>query len=415
MDRDAALGRRMPDDIASSPLQWPVVPADRAHHPPDHATIAGMSTPSAATPDWPGLKRELIGQAHALGFSALGVSGIDLAEDELRLWQWLERGWHGDMAYMARHGRKRSRPAELVPGTLRVVSVRMDYWPGESQPPLALLADRSRAYLSRYALGRDYHKVLRSRLQKLANWLMERVGPFGHRAFTDSAPVLEKPLARNAGLGWIGKHTNLIDRRAGSWFYLGELYVELPLPIDNAPSDHCGSCDRCQRACPTQAIVAPYQLDARRCISYLTIELQTAIPVELRPLIGNRVFGCDDCQLVCPWNRYAKVAQLPDFAVREGLDGPSLVELFSWNEAQFLRRTEGSAIRRLGHTRWLRNLAVGLGNSGAGPAQREALLARQSDPSELVREHVQWALQQLESGPRTTPSALDLPRVTVPG
>jgi epoxyqueuosine reductase len=366
------------------------------------------------TADWSALKHALIEHARQLGFAAVGVSAIELAEDEARLWQWLERGWHGEMDYMARHGSKRSRPAELVPGTLRVISARMDYWPGESLPPLALLADRSRAYLSRYALGRDYHKVLRQRLQKLADWLTEQVGPFGFRAFTDSAPVLEKPLARNAGLGWIGKHTNLIDRRAGSWFFLGELYIDLPLPVDHAPTDHCGSCDRCQRACPTQAIVAPYQLDARRCISYLTIELQGAIPLELRPLIGNRVFGCDDCQLVCPWNRYAKVTELPDFSVRAGLDGPTLTELFGWDETRFLRRTEGSAIRRLGHVRWLRNLAVGLGNSGPGQAQRQALLSRVSDPSGLVREHVHWALEQQQRAPVQAPGALDLPPVAVP-
>jgi epoxyqueuosine reductase len=364
--------------------------------------------------DWSALKHALIDHARQLGFAAVGVSAIDLAADEARLWQWLERGWHGEMDYMARHGSKRSRPAELVPGTLRVISARMDYWPGESLPPLALLTDRSRAYLSRYALGRDYHKVLRQRLQQLAEWLTAQVGPFGFRAFTDSAPVLEKPLARNAGLGWIGKHTNLLDRRAGSWFFLGELYVDLPLPVDAAPTDHCGSCDRCQRACPTQAIVAPYQLDARRCISYLTIELHGAIPVEFRPLIGNRVFGCDDCQLVCPWNRYAKVTEVPDFRVREGLDGSTLVELFGWDEAQFLRRTEGSAIRRLGHSRWLRNLAVGLGNAGPIDAHRQALLNRASDPSEVVREHVQWALAQHQQPPVAAPSALDLPLVAVP-
>lgn len=363
------------------------------------------------------VKLELLAEAQRLGFAAVGVSGVDLAADETRLLQWLAQGWHGEMDYMQRHGTARSRPDQLLPGTLRVISVRVDYWPAESQPPLALLADDRRAYLSRYALGRDYHKVLRQRLQKLADWLQARVGPIVHRAFADSAPVLEKPLARQAGLGWIGKHTNLIDRRAGSWFFLGELFVGWPLPIDSAPSDHCGSCDRCQRACPTGAIVAPYQLDARRCISYLTIELHGAIPVELRPLIGNRVFGCDDCQLVCPWNRYAQAATLPDFAVRDGLDGAELLTLFGWTEAEFLHRTEGSAIRRLGHSRWRRNLAVALGNARPDPATRSALQACIDDPDELVREHVRWALQrQLEPGPRArVPSALDLPVVAVPG
>ena len=375
----------------------------------DRQLQADTITPTA-------LKAALLEQAKALGFSAVGVSGVDLAADEAKLWQWLQRGWHGEMDYMQRHGTRRSRPAELLPGTLRVISARIDYWPAESQPPLALLADDQRAYLSRYALGRDYHKVLRQRLQKLADWLQAQVGPLVHRAFTDSAPVLEKPLARNAGLGWIGKHTNLIDRQRGSWFFLGELFVGWPLPVDAPVSEHCGSCDRCQRACPTGAIVAPYQLDARRCISYLTIELEGPIPIELRPLLGNRIFGCDDCQLVCPWNRYAQVAQLPDFQVREGLDGPTLLALFDWSEAEFLRRTEGSAIRRLGHRRWLRNIAVALGNARPNEAIVAALLAREHDPDELVRDHVQWALQrQLHNSPRpAVPGALDLPSIPIP-
>ena len=356
--------------------------------------------------------------ARQLGFSSLGVSGIDLSEDERRLQQWLDAAMHGQMAYMARHGSKRSRPAELVPGTQRVIAVTMDYWPGQSQPPLALLAQSERAYIARYALGRDYHKVLRSRLQRLAEWMTAQLGTLNYRVFTDSAPVLEKPLARKAGLGWIGKHTNLINRRRGSWFFLGEIYVDLPLPVNQASSSHCGSCRRCIDACPTQAIVAPYQLDARRCISYLTIELHGAIPVELRPLIGNRIFGCDDCQLVCPWNKFAKRSELPDFRPREGLDGGSLASLFAWEEPEFLRRTEGSAIRRLGHQRWLRNIAVALGNAESGAEVAAALNSRQDDPDELVREHVRWALEQHRSRgqslPGKVPSALDLPTVPTP-
>jgi epoxyqueuosine reductase len=332
-----------------------------------------------------------------LGFQRIGIAGIDLAEDERRLQEWLDLGWHGDMDWMARHGSKRSRPAELVPGTLRVVSARMDYLAdGESMQ--RVLDDGTRAYVSRYALGRDYHKVLRGRLQRLAERIADAIGPFGHRVFVDSAPVLEKPLARDAGLGWIGKHTNVIDKDAGSWFFLGEIYIDLPLPVDVPARDHCGTCTRCIAACPTQAIVAPYRLDARRCVSYLTIEHAGAIPEDLRPLMGNRIYGCDDCQMVCPWNKFARLAAEPDFRERHGLARASLLELFAWDEAQFLRLTEGSAIRRIGHERWLRNLAVALGNAPPAADIVAALEARAAHPSPVVREHVAWALARQRAG-----------------
>jgi len=329
-----------------------------------------------------------------LGFQQVGIAGTDLGPDALNLAAWLNAGMHGDMTYMARHGTRRVRPAELVPGTLRVISARLDYWPGQAEAAEQVLADPQRAYLSRYALGRDYHKLLRSRLQKLADRIGELAGDFRYRVFTDSAPVMEKPLARNAGLGWIGKHTNLINKRAGSWFFLGELYTDLPLPVDTPAADHCGSCQACLDICPTCAIIAPYRLDARLCISYLTIEHQGAIPEALRPMLGNRVYGCDDCQIVCPWNKFARVTAEPDFAPRHGLDGPALAEVFLWSEAQFLAYTEGSAIRRIGHLRWLRNLAVALGNARDSAQAVPALRARQTHDSELVREHVAWALER---------------------
>jgi epoxyqueuosine reductase len=328
-----------------------------------------------------------------LGFQQVGIAGTELAPDAARLAAWLAAGYHGEMAWMARHGAKRTEPAALVPGTRSVISVRLDYLP-ETMPMEAVLADPERAYVSRYALGRDYHKLMRNRLQHLADRIADAIGPFGHRVFTDSAPVLEKPLARNAGLGWIGKHTCLIHTRAGSWFFLGEIYTDLALPADAPARDHCGTCDRCLRACPTGAIVAPYRLDARRCISYLTIEHPGPIPEPLRPLLGNRIYGCDDCQLVCPWNRFARLTAEPDFRERHGLGSASLVELFAWDEATFLAKTEGSAIRRIGHERWLRNLAVALGNAPSTPAVLAALARRADDPSPLVREHVAWALAQ---------------------
>ncbi|HEY5638212.1 MAG TPA: tRNA epoxyqueuosine(34) reductase QueG [Burkholderiales bacterium] len=330
-----------------------------------------------------------------LGFQAVGIADAGPGEAEKGLAAWLAAGWHGEMDYMARHGARRARPAELVPGTLRVLSCRMDYaaalddeWPA--------LADGERAYVARYARGRDYHKVLRAQLQSLYERIRDAAGECAHRVFTDSAPVMEVELATRAGIGWRGKHTLLLSREAGSWFFLGELYLGLPLPVDAPQTGHCGSCTRCIDICPTQAIRAPYRLDARRCISYLTIELKGAIPEDLRPLIGNRVYGCDDCQLVCPWNAFAQPSEAPDFAVRNGLDSARLVELFAWSEGEFESRLRGSAIRRIGYERWLRNLAVGLGNAPNRPTVVAALRARADHPSALVREHVNWALARHE-------------------
>ncbi|NGX15504.1 tRNA epoxyqueuosine(34) reductase QueG [Wenzhouxiangella sp. XN24] len=344
--------------------------------------------------------RDISAWGRELGFGALGIARIDLPDDEAWLKRWLALGRHGEMNWMARHGTRRSRPAELIPGTVTVISVRMDYFPPEAEPAEAVLADRSLGYISRYALGRDYHKVLRQRLQRLAERIAATAGPFGYRVFTDSAPVLEKALARDAGLGWIGKHTNLLSRDAGSWFFLGEIYTDLPLPADEPGAAHCGSCTACIEACPTAAIVAPYELDARLCISYLTIEHPGAIPMHLRPAMGNRIYGCDDCQLVCPWNRYAQLAAAPDFRARHGLDASGLVALFSWTEAEFLERTLGSAIRRIGHERWLRNISIALGNAAPDPAARSALLSRANHDSPLVREHVAWALEQHQAAGR---------------
>jgi epoxyqueuosine reductase len=344
--------------------------------------------------DYHGLADDIRRWGLELGFGRVGIAGVELAGDEAHLLNWLEAGFHGEMEYMARHGTKRSRPPDLAPGTVRVIAARMDYAPADIDDAWEMIADDGRAYVSRYALGRDYHKVLRHRLQKLADRIGETVGPFGHRVFTDSAPVLEKALARDAGLGWIGKHTLLLSREAGSWFFLGEIYTDLPLPVDEAASAHCGTCTRCIEICPTQAIVAPYRLDARRCISYLTIELQGSIPVELRPLIGNRVFGCDDCQLACPWNKFAQPASERDFSPRHGLEDARLVDLFGWSESEFLERTAGMAIRRAGYEGWLRNIAVALGNARPSPAIEESLRARSDDASALVREHVRWALAE---------------------
>lgn len=307
---------------------------------------------------------------------------------------WLERGFHGEMDYMATHGTKRSRPAELLPGTLRVISTRLDYFPPDAADPQGVLDDPSAAYVSRYALGRDYHKVVRARLQTLADRISAAVGEHHYRVFSDSAPVLEAALATKAGLGWRGKHTLLLNRQHGSWFFLGEIYTDLPLPVDAPEAGHCGTCRACLDVCPTQAIVAPYTLDARRCISYLTIELKGSMPLDLRPLIGNRIYGCDDCQLVCPWNRFAQTTALPDFVVRNSLDSVHLVELFAWSETDFNERLAGSPIRRIGHERWLRNLAVALGNAPPSPEIQAALGARADHPSALVREHVAWALER---------------------
>ena len=339
------------------------------------------------------LARAIKGWGEELGFQQLGIADCDLTQAEQRLDGWLADGMHGDMNYMARHGTRRSRPAELMPGTLRVISVRMDYRSEPAASTAAALEDPGRAFVSRYALGRDYHKVLRQRLKRLAHRIEERIGAFGYRVFVDSAPVLEKPLAQKAGLGWIGKHTNLINPRAGSWFYLGELYCDLPLPVDDPAEDHCGRCKACIDVCPTDAIVAPYVLDARLCISYLTIEHPGPIPEPLRARIGNRIYGCDDCQIVCPWNRFAQTTSEADFLPRNDLDTATLLSLFDWDEDEFLRRTEGSAIRRIGHERWLRNIAVALGNAPASDQVRAALNSRAEDPSPLVRDHVHWALR----------------------
>jgi epoxyqueuosine reductase len=368
------------------------------------------------------LSRDIKSWGAELGFQKVGIANVDLARDETRLDAWLAAQRHGSMEYMSRHGTKRSRPAELVPGTCRVISARMDYWPEDGSatrtadlgaardapgdPAAAqdapadfgaargVLADPGRGYVSRYALGRDYHKALRTRLARLARRVAQAAGTRGYRAFTDSAPVLEKALARDAGLGWIGKHTNLLDRHDGSWFFLGEIFTDLPLPVDAAVTSHCGSCTACIDVCPTRAIVAPYELDARRCISYLTIELHGSIPEEFRTAIGNRVYGCDDCQLVCPWNRYAKLTREQDFLPRHELDRGSLCEFFAWTAGDFEERTAGSAIARLGHERWLRNVAVALGNAPRSDDVIAALESRRDDPSALVREHVAWALER---------------------
>jgi len=352
------------------------------------------------------LKSGLVSLAQTRGFDALGVSDVELAADSAHFDRWLGAGFHGEMDYMWKHGTRRTRPDELVPGTVRVLSARMNYWPSEgpsegpSEEPdrardaLETLQDPDTGYVSRYALGRDYHKVLRQALQGLADDIVERIGPMGYRVFVDSGPVLEKALARKAGIGWIGKHTNLIARDAGSYFFIGEILTDLPLPVDPPASAHCGTCSACIPACPTGAITAPYQLDARRCISYLTIELHGPIPVEMRRMIGSRIYGCDDCQLVCPWNKFARAAAHPDFKTRHGLDTARLTELFAWTEEQYLARTEGSAIRRVGYERWLRNIAVALGNAPSTPDNLRALEERRDDPSSLVREHVAWALSE---------------------
>jgi len=342
-----------------------------------------------------------------LGFQQIGISDTDLAKDEKYLLKWLDQAMHGEMNYMQQHGSKRSRPAELIPGTIRVISVRMDYMPEDGEDPESILNDPQQAYVSRYATGRDYHKIIRKRLQKLAEKISKVTGEFGYRAFTDSAPVLEKAIARNSGLGWIGKHTNLINPKAGSWFFLGEIYTDLPLPVDEPfITDHCGSCTACIDICPTQAIVEPYKLDARRCISYLTIELHESIPDEFRKDIGNRIYGCDDCQLVCPWNKFSINTKEKDFNIRNSLDSSALIDLFGWTEEEFLKRTEGSAIRRIGYEAWLRNIAVALGNLLRDLLENETidkvfsqniirvLENKRSHSSELVNEHIEWALLQ---------------------
>lgn len=344
--------------------------------------------------DLSGLAADIKRWGLELGFGAVGITDTDLRQAEQGHRDWLAKGFHGAMDYMAKHGDKRTRPAELVPGTVRVISVRMDYLPPAAADSEATMQDAEKAFISRYALGRDYHKVLRNRMQKLCDRIAQEAGSFGYRVFTDSAPVLEVALAEKAGLGWRGKHTLLLSREAGSWFFLGEIYTDLPLPVDMQGQNHCGTCKACIDVCPTQAIVAPYEVDARRCISYLTIELKQSIPEDLRPLIGNRIYGCDDCQISCPWNRFAHLTEADDFHVRHGLDDVSLVELFGWDEATFMQRMAGSAIYRIGYKQWLRNIAVGLGNAPGTLAVIGALEARTQDESEMVREHVAWALSR---------------------
>lgn len=353
-----------------------------------------LAAAADASPDLAAVAARVRGLAREMGFQRCGISGIELADDEAHLLDWLERGLHGSMDWMARHGTKRARPAELLPGTLRVISVGLDYGRRDDVEAWETLEDGERAYVARYALGRDYHKLMRNRLQKLAERIAAEIGPFGHRVFVDSAPVLERALARNAGLGWIGKHTCLIDRNGGSWFFLGEIYVDIPLPVDPPATAHCGTCTRCLDICPTQAIVAPYRLDARRCISYLTIEHDGPIDPELRPLMGNRIFGCDDCQLVCPWNKFARRTDEPDFRARNDLDTATLPQLFAWSEDEFLRRTEGTALRRSGHLRWLRNIAIALGNAPATPDVLAALQSRRDHEDPVVRESVEWAIER---------------------
>jgi epoxyqueuosine reductase len=359
------------------------------------AIIRLMQNETSPVIDYAALAEKIKAWGQALGFQAVGISDADLGEAEVRMQQWLAQGYHGAMDYMAKHGTKRSRPAELLPGTVRVISLRMDYYPPRAKDSWAVLEDGERGFISRYALGRDYHKVLRNRMEKLAQKIRAEAPEAQCRVFTDSAPVLEVELAARAHLGWRGKHTLLLTRDHGSFFFLGEIYTDLPLPTEAAaPESHCGTCTACLDVCPTQAIVAPYKVDARRCISYLTIELQGSIPEELRPLMGNRIYGCDDCQLACPWNRFAKKSLEPDYAARHGLDDVSLAELFAWDEATFLQKFAGSAIYRIGHEQWLRNIAVALGNAPRSASVLRALESRIGDASEVVREHVRWALRR---------------------
>ena len=355
-----------------------------------------MSPTHPETIDLPRLREKIERWARELGFQSLGISSGQLTQAESHLLEWLDRGYHGTMTYMSRHGSARTRPHELLPGTVRIISVRMDYRPEDVVDSLTGLEDLRNGYVARYAVGRDYHRLMRRRLQRLADHIADAIGPFLYRAFTDSAPVMEKPLASHAGLGWIGKHTNLINKNAGSFFFIGELYTDLPLPVDEPVTDHCGECSRCITACPTGAIVGPYQLDARRCISYLTIELKGSIPIELRASIGNRIFGCDDCQLVCPWNRFSQPTEEIGFALNPRFAAPPLVSLLAWDEDQFLRNTAGTALRRITHEQWLRNVAVAIGNGPRDQAALDVLTGRLAHPSPMVREHVAWALAQLQ-------------------
>lgn len=339
--------------------------------------------------------KKLKQKAQVLGFQACGISDTDLTQAENHLFAWLDKNYYGEMDYMHKHGKKRSQPEKLVPSTCRVISVRMDYFPPNSKDPWAVLQNDNAAYISRYALGRDYHKVLRKRLQKLTHYIEELVGEFNYRVFVDSAPVLEKAIAEKAGLGWIGKHSNLLSREAGSWFFLGEIYVDIPLPIDSNSSFHCGDCTNCLDACPTQAIVAPFEVDARRCISYLTIEHKGPIPIEFRKALGNRIYGCDDCQLVCPWNRFSESSSEADFSIRHKLDDITLLELFNWDESTFLNKTEGTAIRRIGYERWQRNIIIALGNANSSEEIIHALKQRLTNANDYLTEHIEWSLQQL--------------------
>ena len=344
--------------------------------------------------DYTSLAADIKRWGRELGFAEIGITDTDLTGAETKHQAWIDKGFHGDMDYMAKHGTKRTRPADLVPNTMRVITARLDYLPPKAKESWGVIQDSKQAFISRYALGRDYHKVMRQKLQKLCDKITENIPAFEYRVFTDSAPVLEVALAEKSGLGWRGKHTLLLNKDHGSWFFLGEIYTNLPLPIDDKATNHCGSCSACIDICPTKAITQPYEVDARRCISYLTIELKGTIPLEFRPLIGNRVYGCDDCQLACPWNKFAEITQEPDFNVRNGLDDISLVECFGWSEAEFNQKMVGSAIYRIGYLQWLRNIAVGLGNAPTTLEVIDALNTRKSDSSELVSEHVEWALQQ---------------------
>lgn len=336
--------------------------------------------------------------AEDFGFQQLGVSDIDLTQAESALQSWIADKFHGEMHYMVKHGVKRTQPEALVAGTVRVITLRMDYWPEQAAEPWAVIEDDQKGFISRYALGRDYHKVMRHRLAKLAEKIKQEVGDMSYRVFCDSAPVMEKALAQKSGIGWQGKHSNILNKEHGSYFFLGEIYTDLPLPLTEPVTDHCGSCTACIDICPTQAIVAPYKVDARRCISYLTIELQGSIPEEFRPMMGNRIYGCDDCQLICPWNKFAQATVESDYLPRHGLDSPQLLDLFAWTETTFLSRFEGSPIRRIGYESWLRNIAVALGNAKTKPDIISALKAKMTHPSALVQEHVAWALTQHEQG-----------------
>jgi len=332
--------------------------------------------------------------AQSFGFQKLGVSNIDLSKAEIQLSTWLKAGFHGEMDYMAKHGTMRTRPEELLPNTVRVISVRMDYWSEPAAEPWGVLDNDQQGFISRYALGRDYHKLMRKRLAQLANKIQQEVGEMGFRVFSDSAPVMEKALAEKSGLGWIGKHSNVLTREHGSYFFLGEIYTDMPLSLTEPVAEHCGSCTACIDVCPTQAIVEPYVVDARRCISYLTIELKGAIPIEFRSMMGNRIYGCDDCQLICPWNKFAQMTVESDYLPRQGLDSPQLLDLFAWTEHAFLTRLEGSPIRRIGYESWLRNIAIALGNARSSPEIIAALTLRLDDASDMVKEHIHWALEQ---------------------